>query len=241
MITTAILVDGGFYRKRATHLWGEKTAEKRASELASYCHAHIQNGREGHKHLYRILYYDCLPIKKTIYHPLTQKNIDYGHSDTYKWMISFLECLKHQRKFAIRLGELSDTYAGIGINPEATKRLVNGKLKVEDLSNRDITFSLGQQKGVDMKIGLDIASITYKHLADQIILIAGDSDFVPAAKLARREGVDFVLDPMWANIKPNLFEHIDGLRSQWGKPASDSQQKSTDDPCAESDDMPAIN
>ncbi len=26
---------------------------------------------------------------------------------------------------------------------------------------------------------------------DQIILIAGDSDFVPAAKLARREGIDF--------------------------------------------------
>ena len=42
--------------------------------------------------------------------------------------------------------------------------------------------------------GLDIASIAHKRLANQIILIAGDSDFVPAAKQARREGIDFVLD-----------------------------------------------
>lgn len=69
------------------------------------------------------------------------------------------------------------------------------------------------QKGVDMKIGLDIASMAYKQQVDQIVLISGDSDFVSAAKLARREGIDFVLDPMGANIKPDLFEHIDGLRS----------------------------
>lgn len=62
-----------------------------------------------------------------------------------------------------------------------------------------------------MKIGIDIASLAYKHLVDQIILISGDSDFVPAAKLARREGIDFLLAPMTATIKPSLHEHIDGL------------------------------
>ena len=46
-----------------------------------------------------------------------------------------------------------------------------------------------------------------------MILIAGDSDFVPAAKLARREGIDFVLDPMGAAIHEELSEHIDGLVS----------------------------
>ena len=30
MSLTAILVDGGFYRKRAAYLWGKKTAENRA-------------------------------------------------------------------------------------------------------------------------------------------------------------------------------------------------------------------
>ncbi len=66
-----------------------------------------------------------------------------------------------------------------------------------------------------MKIGVDIASLAYKKQVDQIILIAGDSDFVPAAKLARREGIDFILDPMGVMIRDDLFEHIDGLKSHW--------------------------
>jgi 5-(carboxyamino)imidazole ribonucleotide synthase len=76
------------------------------------------------------------------------------------------------------------------------------------------------EKMVDIKIGLDIASMTLKRQVDQIILISGDSDFVPAAKLARREGIDFLLDPMWNPIKPHLFEHIDGLVSKIKRPES---------------------
>ena len=57
-----------------------------------------------------------------------------------------------------------------------------------------------------------------KKQVEQIILISGDSDFVPASKLARREGIDFMLDPMWNPIKPHLFEHIDGLVSKIKKP-----------------------
>ena len=75
-----------------------------------------------------------------------------------------------------------------------------------------------------MRIGIDIASLAYKKQVDQIILIAGDSDFVPAAKLARREGIDFILDPMGADIKADLFEHIDGLETPWRK-----QKESTND------------
>ena len=66
---------------------------------------------------------------------------------------------------------------------------------------------------VDIKIGVDIASLAFKKNAEKIVLISGDSDFVPASKLARREGIDFVLDSMYSPIKPDLFEHIDGLRT----------------------------
>ncbi|WP_255674177.1 NYN domain-containing protein [Cupriavidus sp. UGS-1] len=62
-------------------------------------------------------------------------------------------------------------------------------------------------------IGVDVSSLAFKKQVDQIVLIAGDADFVPAAKQARREGIDFILDPMWQRIPPNLNEHIDGLRS----------------------------
>lgn len=71
-----------------------------------------------------------------------------------------------------------------------------------------------------MRIGLDIASITLKQQADTIILVSGDSDFVPAAKLARREGVIFILDPLWQKVSNDLLEHIDGLRSGFYNPGS---------------------
>ncbi|MCL1077481.1 NYN domain-containing protein [Parashewanella spongiae] len=70
-----------------------------------------------------------------------------------------------------------------------------------------------RQKGVDIKLGVDIATISQNKLVDKIILIAGDSDFVPAAKLARMSGIDFVLDALRNNIDNSLHEHIDGLVS----------------------------
>lgn len=63
-----------------------------------------------------------------------------------------------------------------------------------------------------MRIGLDIASLAERQTVNQIVMITGDSDFVPAAKHARREGIDFILDPMWAPIAKSLSEHVDGIR-----------------------------
>ena len=213
---TAILVDGGFYRKRAKHLWGDKTGEERARELYAYCQAHLHDRAGGERQLYRVFYYDCEPVgRKSVYHPLKKVNVDLDKSDTYTWTKAFLEELKTKRKFALRLGRLSD-YMNYNLKPEVTKQLCAGKRTVDSLTEGDFVFS-AQQKGVDMKIGVDIASLAYKKQVDQIILIAGDSDFVPAAKLARREGIDFILDPMWGNVTDDLFEHIDGLKSQWKK------------------------
>ena len=96
---------------------------------------------------------------------------------------------------------------------------MSGALKVSDLTDADFTPNL-YQKGVDMRIGIDIASITLKKQADTIILVSGDSDFAPAARLARREGVTFILDPLWWGVLPDLHEHIDGLRSGFRNPNS---------------------
>ena len=67
---------------------------------------------------------------------------------------------------------------------------------------------------------MDIASIVLKKQANTLVLVTGDSDFVPAAKLARREGAEVILDPMRQNIRPALQEHIDGLYSVLGREQS---------------------
>ena len=43
MKKVAVLVDGGFYRKVAKHLWGDKTPEERVDELIRYCRLHLKD------------------------------------------------------------------------------------------------------------------------------------------------------------------------------------------------------
>lgn len=215
---TAILVDGGFYLKRYRSIIRPATFDptKIATDLWEMCLKHLSQSNNEIYDLYRIFYYDCFPYSKKQHNPVSGKSIDFSKTDQYKFRISFFEELKKKRKIALRLGVIQDHKRWI-INPSKVKDLLKKNISVDDLVERDVTFDLSQKR-VDIKIGLDIASITLKKQVDQIILISGDSDFVPAAKLARREGIDFILDPMWNPIKPHLFEHIDGLTSKIQKP-----------------------
>lgn len=207
---TAILVDGGFYRKRAMSLWGKKEPKDRAEELFKYAFKHISK-KDGpfERELYRIFYYDCPPIERVVYHPLLKKNIEFGKEATYQWTNDFFNCLKEKRKMALHLGRLSDYHAHYNLSPEKIKKLCAGSITVDDLEERDFSISF-KQKGVDMRMGVDITSLAYEGIVSQIILVSGDSDFVPAAKAARRKGIDFILDPMGNDINADLFEHIDG-------------------------------
>lgn len=208
-VKTAILVDGGFYKTRAHYLWGEKSPKDRATELREYCLSLLWNKYEK-RNLYRVFYYDCPPSSKRVYHPVLDKTIDLGQTEAYRWQTQFLNELRSQRKFALRLGELSDEATHYMMNYDSVKKLLRGSMDVSDLTEKDFRLDI-VQKGVDMRIGVDMTFLALKKQVEQIILISGDSDFVPAAKLARREGIDVILVPMGANIKSNLHEHIDGL------------------------------
>ena len=65
------------------------------------------------------------------------------------------------------------------------------------------------QKGVDMRIGLDIASLTLKKHVGIIVLVTGDSDFVPAMKFARREGAQLFLVALGSEVTDDVREHAD--------------------------------
>ena len=206
----AIMIDGGFYRRRAQSCLGEKTAQERANELIAYCHRHLKRIPLERTELYRIFYYDCPPMDKKVYHPLLKKTIDFGKTDLFTWTTDFFEELRQKRKVALRLGKLSDEQAHFNIRPQVLKKLLAQNKSINELTEKDFNINV-DQKGVDIKIGIDIASLAYKKQVERIILISGDSDFIPAAKLARREGIDFILDPLYNHIKPDLYEHIDGL------------------------------
>lgn len=215
---TAILVDGGFFLKRYRSIKKVKNLDpvRTANDLREMCLKHLTQAKSESFDLYRIFYYDCLPYDKKQHNPVTGKSIDFSRTDQFKFQLEFLEELKKKRKIALRLGVLEDRKRWI-IKPSKTKELLTKTISVDDLTEDDVQFDFSQKR-VDIKIGLDIASMSLKNQVEQIILVSGDSDFVPASKLARREGIDFILDPMWNPIKPHLFEHIDGMVSKIKRP-----------------------
>lgn len=66
-----------------------------------------------------------------------------------------------------------------------------------------------EQKGVDLRIGLDIARLALRELVDIIVVVTGDSDLVPAFRFARREGVRVFLDHMGHGVRRDLKAHAD--------------------------------
>jgi uncharacterized LabA/DUF88 family protein len=79
---------------------------------------------------------------------------------------------------------------------------------------KDDDFDLDlSQKGVDMRVGLDMARLALRETVRSIIVVTGDSDFVPAFKFARREGVKVILDPMGHNVRVELRAHSDVVLS----------------------------
>lgn len=206
----AILIDGGFFIKRFNALYNrdhKMTGAQVADMMYTMALRHVRDNDV----LYRIFYYDCEPLDKRMHNPITKHCINYAKTDQYKFRHELLDALKYKRKVALRIGTLKTSSHWI-INPSATERLLKKEITIDELVEDDVTPEI-RQKGIDMKIGVDIASLSLKRFVDKIVLFSGDSDFVPAAKMARREGIDFILNPMKANVEPQLNEHIDGMET----------------------------
>lgn len=80
--------------------------------------------------------------------------------------------------------------------------------KSPSLGPRDLKPNL-RQKGVDIRIGLDIARLALNDTVRSLVVVTGDTDFVPAFKFARREGIRVYLDTLGRFVLPSLIEHSD--------------------------------
>ena len=208
---TAILVDGGYYRVRSRDIWGGLSAVDRANELYNYCLLHITEPDDP-RDLYRIFYYDCPPMTRSIKHPLTGNDIDFSRASGTAWSNTLYRCFAEKPKTALRMGELAETTASFVLKDSVLGELLSGNKKISDLREDDFRIDV-KQKGVDMRIGLDVASMAAQKIVDQIVLIAGDSDFLPVIKMARKSGIEVLLDPMKQFPKRNMIEHVDGIES----------------------------
>ena len=79
----------------------------------------------------------------------------------------FFSMLEKNSKFEVKKGKLA--YRGVDSN--------TGK-------------PIFEQKRVDLMLGLDIANLSIKGKISCAIIVAGDSDFIPAIEIAKNEGVE---------------------------------------------------
>jgi len=106
--------------------------------------------------------------------------------------------------FALRSGDTA--VHGWAVGDAALKNIAaNGP---RALTARDFVPNI-EQKGVDLRIGLDIARIALTKIADVVVVITGDSDMIPAFKFARREGIRILLDHMGHAVRRELKAHAD--------------------------------
>lgn len=236
MNRVAILIDGGYFLKRLPALRPEIDSSDPDAVCASIKRlvaAHLTriNKIERVPHaralLYRSFYYDARPYLDRGHLPISKKAIDYSKTGVARFQLTLHDHLRRTANMAVRLGEVRRDPGSLWeLKPTVLAALLKQDRDFASLSDDDFRPTF-RQKAVDMRIGLDIASLTLKRQVGTIVLIAGDSDFVPAAKLARREGVKFHLDPLWRSVEPGLFEHIDGLYSGLARPGRKRDGKTT--------------
>jgi uncharacterized LabA/DUF88 family protein len=148
---------------------------------------------EPDESLLRILYYDCAPYVGKAKLPVSGAETEFKGSDAW------LRTLAAKNLFAVRRGVLKFR----GFKP---KRI---PISTKALTDADFTPDF-EQKGVDMRIGLDIANHASTRSVERIILLTGDTDCIPAMKHARISGLQIVLVTFPNHpVAPELLWHAD--------------------------------
>ncbi|MDO8838181.1 MAG: NYN domain-containing protein [Parvibaculum sp.] len=154
--------------------------------------------------LLRVYYYDAPPASGILTNPVDSSIVDLTANRNFADNIGLQQRLELQPDFALRSGETS--VHGWALGDAALRSIVEKGPRV--LEARDFVPNI-EQKGVDLRIGLDIARLSLRRLAEIIVVVTGDSDMVPAFKFARREGVRVYLDHMGHAVKRELKAHVD--------------------------------
>ncbi len=185
-----LMIDGGFLR----------VAARKAGRHydPGFIESFSKNCPSSDEELFRVLYYDCPPYQGQQKLPVS------GLTKTFDESGQWLQVLAQKDLIAVRLGVLK--FRGFKLK----KVPVAGS---DALTDADFSPDF-EQKGVDMRIGLDIAAYSALKHVDRIGLVTADTDCVPAMKLARKSGAQVVLFALPGSAVPSeLSQHADMVRS----------------------------
>lgn len=210
MKKTAILIDAEWFRIGLQKVLKDQLGHKGVTADVFYRNALLALN-SGEEELYRMFYYDCPPYLGKETNPINQTVVDFSAQAKFRARTSFLQEIAIKPFVAMRLGVVRAR--GWTLND----RWVNATIRQQSapqIQAQDVYFNL-EQKGVDMRLGIDVATLALKQQVERIIVISGDTDMIPAIKLARREGVQVVLVALQggAGVNKHLIEDSDLVRT----------------------------
>ena len=196
----ALLLDGGFVTK-ALAVRAKKFPT--AKDIEAECQRILAHGDLKPLDLLRIYFYDSPPASGILKNPIDGAILDLSKSAVYIRNTQLLSEIELLPNFTLRRGEA--IARGWKIGEKALKRLL--KAPASPVAG-DLVPNI-QQKGVDLRIGVDVARLALRQIVQNIVVVTGDSDLVPAFKFARREGMRIYLDHLGMPVRRELKAHSD--------------------------------
>lgn len=184
----ALLIDGGALRARCHQQQRPANSPDYIERVALACF----DGDE--EDVFRVFYYDCAPFSGDV-------RLPNGNTKRFVGSDDWQHQLAQRNFFALRRG-----------------RLKLARIEPPTPGLADDEYSpVFLQKGVDMRIGLDMATLATKREVERVILLTADTDFVPAMKLVRTEGLQVVVvDLPGSRFNREFLEHVDLRRKvEW--------------------------
>lgn len=203
----AILLDGGFVTRKLKESLGKQPS---ATDIIALCDEIRANEHLTDYELMRIYYYDAPPSTETVELPISGNDHHLATTERARHAQSLYDQLELSDRFALRMGETQLSPFVWKLKPNRVKQLIK---QPRDLTDADFMLEIGQ-KGVDIRIGLDMARLALRDTVRAVAVVTGDSDFVPAFKFVRREGVKVMLCTMGhKGARRELKAHADFVLS----------------------------
>lgn len=153
-------------------------------------------------------YYDSYSAGGRAWHPVTRKVVELANLPPARARARFLSELGQKDLIALRCGQTR--FRGWRLSDQYLSQLTRGPLRRPEADDYELKF---EQKGVDMRIGIDVATLALHHQVDRIIVVTNDTDLIPALKTARRSGIQVVITQIGSmNTHPDLVEDADFKR-----------------------------
>jgi uncharacterized LabA/DUF88 family protein len=193
-------MDGGFVTKKLTP---QHKQFPNATDIVSEVSRIKSDPLFAGLSLLRVYYYDATPATGVLTNPIDGAIVNLATTPVHAQHTSLHQALELMPDFALRLGDAAVHGWKFG-----NKALESLSKNPRTPQARDFVPNI-EQKGVDLRIGLDIARLSLQRLVDIIVVVTGDSDLIPAFKFARREGTRLYLDHMGHGVRRELKVHAD--------------------------------